>query len=246
MHRYNEEEQKEINALIESGAYFDEVRRWYNVKYHSPISERVFFIVITTMTAIVTLLAVRSFTAIFPIAPLEPVIYFVPDIENKVARLTELSEATDDPNAVIQKFLITEYVKDREGYSGERLERNVRAIHQSSSPEEYQRYRSWLDPSNPNSPITLYERHTERDVDVRNVTIRIGKGAEADGFGMYQAIVPFVATVRRGGNDQLSHWKAEVTFRYKKLVVDQTTGHVTPMEYRVVGYKVEKAAASGR
>lgn len=241
---------EELYQRIKDGTYYEDGREWYSVVYMSLMSERFFFIVLSSLALTTLLFAVLSFFAILPLKPITTFLYENSRGATHFAHLKPLREDNDeDVNHAVRKYLLKHYVTSRESYERSRYGFYVKVVQQNSDNAAFEVYRRHIDRSNPKSPITLYGAASIRDVEVKSMQITRDEEQE----NRYSARVKFTALVRspKGGN--VSNWTSEVDFYYKDVeVVDADNSdrapddpvEITPMEFRVTGYRTELASGA--
>lgn len=233
-------QQQDIGLAVESGEYYRDALRWYSTLYHSPIGERALLIIVAVMAAIVTFMTVVSLFMLLPIVETKAMIVRVPQSLDRVAKVQPLMEKPrDDPNKAVMNWFVENFVNVRESYDIDKQERyNVR-VWVLSSPKVYSEYSS-LYKSN-ESPTRLYERHTKRTIEVNGIRINnISSEGHVDDSPAetisVNSTVQFTATESNSREDRKSLWSADITFRYSKIHVNQETGELTPMEFKVTSY----------
>lgn len=231
---------QEIAEKIRDASYFTEARKWYDVVYLNPIAERVFFIVLTILAGIIFLFSLAALNGLMPLNPSQEVVYKIPDIVNLNAQIKPLkTTSTEDPNQALLRYFLTEYIRSREEYSEQEFRRNYRHVQQQSTPGVLNAYTRQVSPSNPRSPLVLYEKHSTRSVEFR--------GLKFSPENPNQAQLLFTATVNGpAGGGKKTNWTALVGFDYSPLIqqeiTDPQTGElaldVTPPSFKVVSYEV--------
>jgi type IV secretion system protein VirB8 len=233
---------REIAEMIRSGEYFRDALRWYDEKYHAPIIEKAYSIMITLVAVIATCFAVVGFLRFLPIEESATVVSTASNVEERDFSLQRLSVNTRYTNHALLKYFVNEYVIRRENYSAAMLDRDVKRIKAQSSPEVFKSYSQSLNPSNPQSPITRFERHTQRSITIDSAQFAAASQSfDAEKVIPTQATVHFTATVTNAKGAEKSAFKAVVTFSYTPVRVDQETFAITPMGFQVTDYVVSPA-----
>lgn len=241
-------EKEQLKKDIEDGTYFREARSWYSRVNLALMSERVFYIVLTCIAAVVFIIALISVTLLLPITPTVPFIYVSKTGETTLARLRPLSEGTETSDEALRRYFCQEYVLRREGYSIKKLSSNALYIYRHSDDKTAQVYQRFMDKSNNRSPIVMYQAAAERTISITNVEIQHKGGLK------YTASVDFDATVSGIDVESKTKHHATIDFDYKDLGVPQekmvdkseaknifdqmSTVKVAPMEFKVTGYSV--------
>jgi type IV secretory pathway component VirB8 len=242
------QEQAEMKQAIEDGSYFREARSWYSRVNLALMSERVFYIVLTAIAALIFLIGVVALIRLMPIKPTRPFIYISKTGTTTLARLRALSEGSETPDEALRRYFCTEYLKRRENYSIKNLSSNVLYIYRHSDEKTGQVYQRFMDKSNNRSPIVMYQAAAERAINVTDINIT-PKGGEK-----YVADVEFDALVTSMSEQTKTQYHATIDFKYKDLGIPQekevekgkatnifeqmSTVKVTPMEFMVTSYSV--------
>lgn len=231
---------KDVTQGVESGEYYRDARRWYGTIYHSPISERALLIIITSLAGVATMMALIGLFMLLPLTENKTMIVHVPESLERVARVERMtSDSSEDPNLVVMNWFITNFITVREQYDIDKQQMYFKRIFVLSTPRVYNDYVSVYKGSN--SPTVRYERHTKRHVNVTDIHIKDTEvleeatGSSAEVIKV-NAQVKFVATEESPTEDRNSLWLADITFRFSKIHVDQVTGAITPMEFKVSSY----------
>lgn len=233
---------QDVNQRIQSGEYYRDAMRWYSTMYHSPIAERAMLIIVSGMAVVIILMALIGVFLLLPVTETKTMVVRVPDAMDKVARVERLSEnLSDDPNAAVMDWFVKSFVQVREGYDVEKQQSYFKRVYAMSSPAVYNAYVG-LYKDMARSPTARYERHTKRLVDVGGVDIsdvdvvQSGTGSSGEVVDV-KATVKFTASERSETDTRNSVWLADISFRFTKIHVDQVTGQITPMEFKVTAYE---------
>lgn len=237
-----------LTESIRDGSYFEEGRRFYSEVYLSIISERVLYLVLTSIAMTTSLIAIIALIRLLPITPTEPFMLRTQDAVHSLPLIKGLAiERSELPDEALKRFFVHQYVTYRESYAKDKIAPRARAIFHWSTRETYDIFRRLIDTSNPRSPVVQYESSAEREIVVENslITPDPSAGPEA-----YIAKVDFVAYVIRMGKVESSNWTADLSFIYKNAVVEQDkvnpkTGKmiVEPMKFTVNSYAVRERKA---
>ena len=230
---------KEIAAEVESGEYYAKAREWYSALYHAPIPERCFFIVVMALALLTTYFAVTSFLALQPINPAVPFVVVSHDVFEEVPSIRHIALPREAPDSALMRFLVENYVKEREEYNFDRYGRDVSGVRGQSDAATYAAYQQLIDPQNPRSPVALYERHTQRNIWVRSTLVHASQDP-------HTAVVEFTATTIHGREVKKSNFAANITFRYSPIGVKENGNAapltITPMGFVVTGYEVKESS----
>ncbi|MFO1243302.1 MAG: VirB8/TrbF family protein [Rickettsiales bacterium] len=230
---------RDIAESIRSGDYFRQSQAWYTTIYMSILSERFFFIVLTMIAAITMFFAALAVIGLMPITKQVPFFYVSRDINSELPVMTPLrTDEMQSVNDALRRYFVSAYIKNREEYSLDKLQAQFRMIQKHSDENAFSVYRRFIDPSNPRSPITLYQRLSIKNVSVISISIQ----PDPSKPGHYNATAEFSARVKSFGKETVSTWQAQMLFNYTDLNVDQTEEKadnslkVTPMTFTVLEY----------
>ena len=173
-------EQQEYNdfvkSLVRDGSYFKDARDWYIFRYVQPVCERTILFFITIISGFVTYVLVMTILNSLPIKQEVAVIIRPKDQSLYFSVITPLRDSAELKNIdeAVSKYLLTEYIKKREGYDFrktniEALNNQMNYIKNNSSIQEYRDFQAFLSKNNPDSPITYFGRDFQRLVDVKSV-----------------------------------------------------------------------------
>lgn len=235
------ESQQDVNQTVQSGEYYRDAMRWYGTVYHSPISERSMLIIISSLAVTIIMMSLIGLFMLLPLTETKPMIVRVPESLEKVASVEQLTDNPNiDPNQVVMEWFIKNFIQVREEYNINKQQTYFRRVFVLSTPKVYNDYVALY--KSAASPTVRYERHTKRSVELRDINVldvrevERATGSRAEVVDV-KAQVQFVATEQTPSEDRKSVWNADITFRFSKIHVDQVTGDITPMEFKVTGYE---------
>lgn len=217
----------EVAEKIRSGEYFREAEKAYHYLYHDPMSERYMFLGISIFSLLISLLALIAVNLLYPLNQDVPFIYNADDITNEAPSIRLIGHTKEDPNLRMKRFLVESYVRQREEYNIDMLERSASVVRSQSTDEVFVEYQRLLNPNNPESPITKYQRQATRTVDILSSRL-----VAAD-----QMEVTFDAYVNSPAGLKKTLMRANITFRFDDIEVNQSTGETTPMVFVVMAYQ---------
>jgi len=227
------EEYLEIADKVRTGEYFREARAMYDVQVHDPMAERYFFALITSIAILTFVITFFAMQSLYPLKTDIPFAVKAGDLANDVPRIKSLLDYKgEDPSQALLRFLVRNYVNSYESYDIEIFERNANGIKSSSTEEVFNDYQRLMDPRNPESPITLYQRHSKREINI--ISSSIPDAAEPLMEVVYEAIVTSKNEIKK------TRWQADVNFTYNGLALDEETGKVIPVELKITGYRTKR------
>ena len=226
----DENEYLETARKVRSGEYFREARAMYDFTVHDPMAERYLYILITFVALLVLLAAQVAAGGLYPLNTPVPLIVNTSNPYEDIPRLKSLATADkEDPSRTVLNFMVQQYVTLREEYSIETFDRNVNGVRSQSTPEVFQEFQARVDPRNPESPITLYQRHSQRRIAIVDIA-PAGDGME----------VTYDATVEGKTETKRSRWRVGLTFQYSGVELDEKTGKVKPARFIVTSYRSKR------
>lgn len=251
---------EDINREIEDGTYFQAGRQWYSRLFHAPMAERSYFIIIIFLAIVNGYFAVVSFMGVFPISPRIPFFAYSDNVWEDLPSINRIAEGGhENKNEAVMKFLLKNYVINRESYDLKLYELRYRNIWSQSSKPVFNRYSVTMDAGNPYGPYQLYSNKSRRVVTVDSVDYSYDRNV-FQAHVIYQASVLALAT---GLPTSHSRWQADVTYSYTDFSVDQSLGQdvwiarffgltgttlkasgekrkVVPMKFTVTDYRVKE------
>ncbi len=174
------EEQQEYNdfvkSLVADGSYFKDARDWYMFRYVQPVCERTMLFFIITIASFITYILVTTIFNALPIKQEVAVTIRPVDQSRYFPVIKPLKDSVELKNIdeAVSKYLLTEYIKKREGYDLRKtniahLNNQMNYIKNNSSIQEYRDFQSFLSKNNPDSPIIYFGRDFQRVVDINSV-----------------------------------------------------------------------------
>jgi len=236
------EEYIEIAEKVRSGEYFREVRQMVDIDLHQPMTDRYWYILLTIPALLIVIFAVSALQSLYPLKPRVAFIYGINDIVEDVPRIKTLVQYDGEPaDVALQRFLVSNYVKEREEYNVLTFDRNQTALQTLSTPDVFSEYEKSVAVDNPSSPIVLYQRHTARNIKILSTTIT-KKPEEDDLTGRDYAmrLVYDESLTPERKNVTLSRWQVDVAFKYEAIKIDEKTSKIEPYRFLVTGYKTRR------
>lgn len=229
--RLSPEESAEIAEKVRSGEYFRESRQIYDILVHDPMADRYLYILLTALAVSILTITVFAMQSLYPLQTDVPFIYSDNNIVEDVPRIqTLLDHEGEAPSEALLHFLAQNYVTFREEYDVNTFDRDRSGIQSQSSSEVFAEYEKAIDPHNPESPVVLYQRHSQR-----RITILSYRHLE----GQDEVEIGFEASVENANEVKKSRWIANIAFRYNGLELDEKTDRVKPVSFIVTGYHVK-------
>ncbi len=178
----SKEEENEYNSLVKDsivdGSFFEDSKNWYYFRYLSPLYHRANLIISLIFLLIVISMLKLMSDSIFPLVVKQPI--FVPTNDRNLsdAKIVKLrykkGENNYDPEVTtfddsIIKYLIMNYVKDREEFdfsrgSVEDVNKKFNKIKSNSNFREYKNFQYFMSKENKNSPINFFGKNVKRKI----------------------------------------------------------------------------------
>jgi type IV secretory pathway component VirB8 len=221
----------ELARQVESGEYYREMSNAYATVYLDPISDRYFYLAFTGMCVLIFLISLAAFSALFPLKQSIPFWYWSDDIfEERPVIRPLLAHPQEDINTAVKRYLTSEYVIRRESYDIKTLELNVRFVKAQSDPVLFDAWQRGLDPSNPESPISQFQRHSTRKI----VVAYASPNQDGTVDVVYDAVVTSLKEEKK------TRMVATIAFQYNNITIDQNTGVKTPLHFLVTDYRTRR------
>lgn len=224
------EEYLETAEKVRSGEYFREAREMYDLSVHDMMSERYFYIFVTALAVLSFIIAQVAMSSLYPLNNQIPLIVSSDDALEDIPRLRPLMvDRNDNPSDALLLFFTKNYVVAREEYSIDSFDRNVNMVKSQSSDAVVREFMQMIDPRNPDSPITQFQRHSKRRINVLSAK-RVGDSVEV----LFEAIIEGQNEVKR------SHWRANIDFDYSGIALDEKKDKVKPVSFVVTKYRSKR------
>ncbi|MBU6140069.1 MAG: hypothetical protein KGP29_00735 [Proteobacteria bacterium] len=183
----NNEEAKEyfhfIKSSVKNRSYFNDALDWYLFRYISPICDRTLLIFGSIVAAVVMYFLIQMINSAFPLVVKEPIFIRSVDQTQSFPSLVGLKPKKGqegyDPelrnvDEAYAKYLISSYVKDREGYDFSKAEiedvnKKFNHIRNLSSASEYRNFQALMSKDNPNSPIRNFGLNIVKSIEIDSV-----------------------------------------------------------------------------
>lgn len=225
------DEHIEVAEKIRSGEYFREARGMYDITVHDPMVERYYYLFVSALAGFIFFVSIIAVHGLYPLKRSIPFIVNTTNIAEDYPHIHSLlSRKGEDPNAALLQFLVKNYVTLREEYNIDTFDRNANGIKSQSTESLFAEYQNQTSPTNPDSPIALYQRHSRRTVSVFSARQMSDGSME----------VTYEATVIGKLDAKKSMWQANMTFNYTGIALDESTGKVKPFTFTVTGYKAKR------
>ena len=231
------EEYIEISKKVHSGEYFSEAKEMYDLDVNDPMTDRYLYIFISIISIAIFIAVFIAFNGLYPLKPSVPFIYSVNDIVEDLPKIKTLRKVDgEDTDSALQRFLIENYVKMREEYQLKFFDRNQSVIETISTKQVFADYEKFIDKNNPLSPIVMYQRHTERSINILS-SKWIKNISNKDNLQDYNMQIIYNAKINKIGQEpQFSRWKVDVAFKYEPIKLDTETGNIKPYGFIVTSY----------
>jgi type IV secretory pathway component VirB8 len=236
---------EEITENIKSGQYFKDAIDWYTIKFIQPVTHRSYFIFITTFSLIFSFMAFRILSNILPVVETLPIVLETESMADYYMKLQKLGNELEDPNISVLRYMTGRYIIMRENYDFTKLQSNLNFVKNFSSKEEYERYRSYMKPETPESPILKYRSHTRRIVTVSKehgedlVTMIVDPTLQLPP-NMHRMVAFFTAKEAGPAAGPETAWKASLDVKFSDVVFYKDKKAFSPMDFEVTRYEVEQ------
>ena len=227
------EDYQDIAEKVRSGEYFQEVRQMYDLNVHDPMAERYWFLLITGLSLFIALITFIGMQSLYPLRTPVPLIVNSNNIIDDLPLIKNITtHSRQSTSGALLEFMVKNFVALREGYDIEHFDRNINGVKSQSSDKVFAEYQQYIDPHNPQSPITLYQRHSTRNIEILAVQ-------QEDGDTPSMTIV-FEASVESKSEVKKSRWQANISFQYSGVALDEETGKVKPVTFIVTDYRTKR------
>ncbi|AVP87325.1 Type IV secretion system protein VirB8 [Candidatus Phycorickettsia trachydisci] len=145
--------------------YFADLNVWYNDKYVKPFTHKSYIICFLVYSIV---LCIAMGINIYKLFPLGHSIRYLIQLDNyrnnKKIYLVKPKNRHEDYLTFFSKYLVKNYVEQREIYDYIKLKEQILFVKSKSTPQVFNQFYSYLQVDNPNSPILRYEDQVKRFV----------------------------------------------------------------------------------
>lgn len=253
-----------IKASTRNGVYFKDALNWYLFRYVSPICDRTMLIFGAAVAAFVLYFLIQLVQNTFPLVVHTPLFIKSYDQSKYFPQLVALKPRKGqdgyDPDIktvdeAYAKYLLSYYVKDREGYDFSNAEidevnKKFNHMRNLSSANEYRNFQAIMSKDNPNSPIRNFGLNITKTVEIDSVKFSREEPKDlAAKARQYlsnkiptEAEVRFAITTKVTNDDDTStstkeRYLAKITFSFDGVNKDSKTG---TLNFSVNGYTLFK------
>ncbi len=176
-----------VRASVKDGSYFKDGLNWYFFRYVNPFCERTILSCCAIVACIITYCLYVMIEGAFPLVEKRPIIIRSVDQSQYFPNLIPLKPHAKGPGSdkydptittvdeAILKYLISNYISDREGYDYSKAEIedvNVKFNHikNTSSDSQYREFQLYMSKDNPDSPILNFGRNVVRKTQLNSIT----------------------------------------------------------------------------
>lgn len=241
----DDDDYQQLAEIIEDGTYFIHARKWYDSIYIGPISERIYFIVITCISGVIFVTAVLALLYLLPIKPRIPFVYRAQDMVGEIPSMIRFKDPDEPSDPALIKYYLGTYVRMRESYSEDAFLVNRSFMKYYSDGAAFGEYNKQTHPSNPRSPIRRYGKYADVKVTLASVTY------ERSFSGPSRGTVNFSTEMISAEAKKKTDWTASIGFYYTNLVerdvIDERTGEITldfdEPTFQVMSYDIRERLA---
>jgi type IV secretion system protein VirB8 len=221
---------------VKTGRYFDDVRDWYVSKYIYPVFERTiisiwFAVIVSALT-----LYFVFYGAILNSSTQADYVHYTDDITNTFSVMNNFSDSKEDPQRIIESFVLKKYAMERESYAYSNIKRQLNYIKNNSSEYIYKDFYYLMSLDNPDSPVLLYQRKAYKFVKAISVKF------ESDEQSGKIAYVKFATMLKlpKGGSQEKNIWIAKINYEMSDIH-DLIKRKKKKLDFKVVKYDVQSA-----
>lgn len=240
-----DEEREKATELLKSGKYYAEALKWYNARYTTPKTQLACAVVFAAIAIVFLFTSMVTTISILPLTYKEEFDLYREITPTESVELKEIGEKGENSTRVWLKYMLSEYVKAREEYDPNHVERNFNFVASLSSDEKFMDYMILADQNqNPNHPIWLYGSQAIKDIFISKTVFndldRKLKNFEAN--KEYSVTINFISSLLFVDNMQTQErHQAEIKFIFQPIILDQKTNKIKQLPSLVVtDYKTKK------
>jgi type IV secretion system protein VirB8 len=210
-------------------AYYKEAASWNRDRLDSIARSQRLAWWIAAAAATIALLEAIALMLLTPLKTVEPYTLLVDRTTGHVQALKPLEADKVAPDSALTQSLLVQYVIARESFDIDTLNANYNKVALWSAERARSDYLSWIQVSNPQSPLILYPRSSVVETRVKSVSP----------LGRNVALVRF-DTVRQDEAGQIHparSWVAVIRYRFSGEPMKVEDRYVNPLGFQVVRYR---------
>lgn len=225
---------KSVAENIKTGQYYSDARKWYTHKYLYPISERSLLVLVFSITSIAFLVVLYNFNAIFPLKKEVPFVVKVEDSVDYYSIIKPLLVGDESPAEALTKYLIETYIDAYESYNFKTIAKREARIRSSSSKRVFKSYSNFMNTTNPESPLLLYQKTSMRTVRILSTTLSHDDSEVSKAVVRFETILDDRLQKKKTVNTQ----RADITFTMSNI--DNVAAKKEPLAFIVTDYQVRQ------
>jgi type IV secretion system protein VirB8 len=243
-----------IKASVADGSYFKDARDWYILRYVYPVCERTILFFIAIFSGLIAYILAVTIISSFPIKQEVAVIIRPKDQSTYFPVIKKLKDSVELENIdqAVSKYLLTEYIKKREGYDFrktnlEQLNNQLKYIKNNSSLQEYSNFQGFLSKENKDTPINYFGKDFQRMVDIESVAfVKPNASTIIDKARDFVKVeVPSEASIKyrittKINSTVISNERYLVKIKFKFSGIDGKKDPDSKLDFVVIGYKIYK------
>ncbi|UAT43169.1 hypothetical protein GUI12_03335 [Anaplasmataceae bacterium AB001_6] len=214
---------------LDEDRYYAEALKWYHKKYISVLWELNYLFYILCIAFFIIFLLYLSLKKFMPIAEKVPFkiyrSYENTDDQTKLIKLKSDNTKIGVQNA-IARYLIENYVTQRENYSINNLENQENYIRNNSSYQVFKEFIDQMNIQNRDSPIIKYKQNTVKtnilNIEIKNLN-SINSSALLD--------------IKKSISNNQDHWDT-IYVQYQLSDINLAYKNNVPLEFLVINYEV--------
>lgn len=207
--------------------YLVEARSWENDKIRNlEVSKRTAWII----AAVASTLSAISIVTVALLTPIQKVDAYVVRVDSATGLVNvvkQLQNGDTNYDEAINKYFTQWYVRWREGFLQERAQEFYYNVGLMSNYPEQSRYLKQYDPTNPSSPLNIYNKAGRSQITIKSTVF--------DSPGT--ARIQFIKEEDWGGKDQkISQWTAVLYYKFTGAPMSDKDREINPLGFQVINY----------
>lgn len=215
-----------------------ELQHWYRDRYQAVALQRKLLAFVTLAALGAAFAMALIVTQLLPLKSIEPYVIQIDPRSGVTQAVNPVTAGELTANEAVNNYFIVQYIRAREGYNPTETLYNYNLVRlMSESGKVYGRFRTEIDPNNPNSNVTRLGTQGQRTVKIKSITyigdkvaqVRIQITERAEGAG--------------GVKVQELHRIALISFDYVRMTLSSEERYANPLGFRVTDYQLNEDAA---
>lgn len=211
-----------------------EQKNWYADRYQSALVQRNILAAVTMVALLATLFSAISVSQLTPLKSVQPFVVQIDDKTGVTKVVDPLKQKEISADRSLKEYFVAQYIRARENYDPVNYKDYFYTVRVMSDKNIYKDYREYMLPANPQSPVTLFGRHSQRRVDILSMNFVNENSAQ----------VRIRSSYGGAAKDELNMepkiYIIYISFEFVKLDLNAEERYINPVGFQVTNYVIDE------